>query len=387
LLVFGQDESNPQFDPDPAVRLAAVERIIEAGGSRVAEQLRPSCRDGAGDVQRLAVAGIVNFYIPGYVRTGVRARLARIGDKIVRNKNEFAVDPWVQVREEDGEAIRGVLLDPKSPEAKLEAANALAALRYKPALPDLIPLLKTKQDDLMYAAVRAIELSGDKAAAQETVFLIRDLNEQIHLRVMSVNGVVRNEGALPDLAEVFHRNRNARSQAGAMEAIAMIASPESAGLFEQNLNHRDPAVRGYAAEGLGRIRSQPHKTKIEEMFQGERAMRARLAQAFALVYLGKDEAGELKPFDYLFNTLNSRAWRGVAKGYWEELAREAAIRDRLRNKIPEATNAEKAELAMILARSGDRSDMPSLEALARDRDPQVAQEAIRATKVLQTRLP
>lgn len=105
----------------------------------------------------------------------------------------------------------------------------------------------------MLAALRAVETAGDKAAAQEALFLVRDLKEPIHLRVMAIQGIFRNEDALPDLAEMFTRGRNAKSRAGAMEAIAMIASPDSKGLFEQNLNHKEPAVRAAAAEGLGRL--------------------------------------------------------------------------------------------------------------------------------------
>jgi hypothetical protein len=44
-------------------------------------------------------------------------------------------------------------------------------------------------------------------------------------------------------------------------------------------------------------------------------------------------------------------------------------------------------LAQILGRSGDHDTASCLEALARDADPDVAEEGIRALKTLRARLP
>jgi HEAT repeat protein len=297
------------------------------------------------------------------------------------------VDPWVRVRTEDGDAIHGVLKEPKSEAAKLEAAQAIGILRYRQALPDVFPLLKSKDDALMLAALRAVETAGDKAAAQETVFLIRDLNERIHLKVIGINGVFRNEGALPDLAEVFARSRSAKSRAGALEAIAMIGSPESQGLLVQNLQDRDAALRAYAAEGLGRMGAKDQTAGIAQIFASEGSMRARLGQAFALVALGDRREGEAQPLTYLFNTLNSMAWKGTASAYLEELARHEEVRAALRGKIAEATNGEKIGLANILGKVGSQADRAALDALANDKDPKVAQEGLRAAKALNARLP
>lgn len=386
-LTLAQDVDPKLYDPSDAVRLAAVEAIIQAGGSRAPEQLRVSCKDGSGDIQRLAVAGIVNFYLPGYVKSGVKAKFSKIGDKIVRNNTEWLLDPWIRVREEDGDAILGVLRAPKSPAAQLEAAQALGILRYKKALPDLYPLLKSKDDPLMLAALRAVETAGDKAAAQEALFLVRDLKEPIHLRVMAIQGIFRNEDALPDLAEMFTRGRNAKSRAGAMEAIAMIASPDSKGLFEQNLNHKEPAVRAAAAEGLGRLATVDKKADLEKLFEEEGSMRPRLGQAFALVRFGDRSETDASPLTYLFNTLNSVAWKGVASAYLEELARDENVRLALRGKIIEATSAEKQGLAGILGKVGTELDKATLDALANDKDPKVAQEGLKAAKALHARLP
>ncbi|WP_155121315.1 HEAT repeat domain-containing protein [Bryobacter aggregatus] len=376
-----------QRDPDVSVRYAAAEALIQAGGVQAADALRTSCQDGSAAIQRLSIAGIVNFYKPGYVKQGIKAKVGAVGDKILRSNEEPVIDSFVIARPEDINAIRKVLMEGASREAKLDAAQALGTLRAKSALPDLYPLLKTKDDGMMLAALRAIETSGDKAAAQETVFLVRDLNDKIQSRAISINGIFKNEGALPDLAEVFSRGRSAKSKAAALEAIAMIGSPESKGIFEQNLDNRDGSLRGFAAEGLGRIGATDTESRIQTLFQGDDSARARLGQAFALVKFGQLGQGDFSPLTYLFNQLNSAAWNDYAKTYLGELCRSEAVRKELRLKVAAATKAEKIGLARILAAEGTAEDKEVVDALAHDRDPAVAQEGIKAARTLGARLP
>lgn len=374
-----------QRDPDPNVRFAAAEALIEAGGVESVDALRLSTEDGAAEVQRLAVAGIVNFYKPGYVKRGMRARLSAVGDKITRSLNEPVVDAYVQARTEDIAAVLKVLLNGASREAKLQAAQALGTLRAKSALPDLYPLLKSKDDAMMLSALRAIEIAGDKMAASETIFLLRDLNDRIQARAIAINGIFRNEAALPDLAEVFARGRSAQSRAAAMEAIAMIGLPESRGLFEQNLYNRDEKLRGYAAEGLGRIGATELRPKLEALYKDEGSQRARLGQAFALLKLGQLDTAEFSPFTYLFNMLNSAVWHEYGETYLGELCRDATLRALVRAKLPTATRSEKMGIARILAVEGRADDREAIDALAHDRDAMVAEEGIKASRALSSR--
>lgn len=376
-----------QRDADVSVRFAAAEALIDAGGVEAVDALRTSCQDGSAEVQRIAVAGIVNFYKPGYVKKGIRAKITSVSDKITRPANEPLLDSYVQAREQDIEAVRGVLLNGASREAKLQAAQALGTLRAKRALPDLYPLLKSKDDAMMLAALRAIEVAGDKAAASETIFLVRDLNDRIQSRAIAINGIFKNEAALPDLAEVFARGRSTASRGAAMEAIALIGAAESKGLFEQNLANREDRLRGYAAEGIGRLRSADLKERLEGLYKEEDSQRARLGQAFALVRLGHLETGEFSPLTYLFNSMNSAAWHEYAESYLGELCRQDEVRAVLREKASTATKAEKIGLARILAAEGKASDREVVDALAHDRDPAVAEEGIKAARALGARLP
>jgi hypothetical protein len=126
---------------------------------------------------------------------------------------------------------------------------------------------------------------------------------------------------------------------------------------------------------------------IEKAFADERKMAPRLAQAFALVMLGKREMNEFSPLQYLVNTLNQKTWRGVAQAYLVELSRQPEIRQALYPALRKATKDEKIWLADTLARSGDKATIPHLEVLTKDTDTEVAQESLRALRILKARLP
>jgi len=81
------------------------------------------------------------------------------------------------------------------------------------------------------------------------------------------------------------------------------------------------------------------------------------------------------------------AWRGVARAYLIELARDPAIRRPLQEQVQGGTKDEKIELARILGVSGDRDAVPCLEALSHDADAEVGGAALEALRTLKARLP
>jgi hypothetical protein len=69
------------------------------------------------------------------------------------------------------------------------------------------------------------------------------------------------------------------------------------------------------------------------------------------------------------------------------LAREQPIRQTIYGMLGMATKDEKIQLSIVLARSGDKDSIPSLETLSMDPDPDVAAEGIRSLRTLRARLP
>src|SRR5580704_15241181 len=64
---------------DIEIRIEAVKAIVDIGTQRSLDALIEATSDADPEVQIRATDGLVNFYLPGYVKTGRGARLTRVG--------------------------------------------------------------------------------------------------------------------------------------------------------------------------------------------------------------------------------------------------------------------------------------------------------------------
>ncbi len=82
-------------DVDPEVRREAVKALVAIGTQRSLDPLIRATADEDGEVQIRAIDGIVNFYFPGYVETGMTAQLKKAGALIpsaFKSENEQVID-------------------------------------------------------------------------------------------------------------------------------------------------------------------------------------------------------------------------------------------------------------------------------------------------------
>ena len=70
-------------DADLLVRIEAVKAIVDIGGQRSLEPLAKAARDNDPEMQIRATDGMVNFYLAGYVNSGLAAQFKRVGNKVV----------------------------------------------------------------------------------------------------------------------------------------------------------------------------------------------------------------------------------------------------------------------------------------------------------------
>ena len=90
-------------NPDLDVRIEAVKSIVDIGTQRSLDPLIEATRDSDAEVQIRATDGLVNFYLPGYVRTGLGAKLQRVGKGIkgkFTDTNDQVIEAYIQVRPE-----------------------------------------------------------------------------------------------------------------------------------------------------------------------------------------------------------------------------------------------------------------------------------------------
>jgi len=378
-------------DSDVEVRREAVKAIVQIGTVRSLDPLVAACRDNDPEVQIRAVDGLVNFYLPGYVERGISATLRRAGNLILgrwsEGANEDVIDPDTPVRKEIVEALARLVEGGSSMDSRANAARALGILRGRDGLPALVNALRSKDSRLMFEALIAIRKIRDRSVADRVAFLVRDLDERVQLAAIETAGILGSREAVPLLHRVLDAPRSRKVRRAAVLALAQIADEDSRNLFLSLIGDSDESIRAAAAEGLGRLRKPQDAAVLEKAWSSENKIIARLAIAFARVKLGNRETGSFSPLGYLVNNLNQRAWRGIALPYLSELALDKDVRSSLYVMLgPGATRDEKTGIAQALANSGGEDSIAPLEKLAKDEDPAVAREALRALRILRGRL-
>jgi len=378
-------------DPDVDVRREAVKAIVDIGTQRSLDSLVKAAGDNDPEIQIRATDGLVNFYLPGYVKTGLTASLRRAGSSIkakITDTNDLVIDPYIQPRPEVISALGRIASGGASLEARANASRAVGILRGRQALPDLEQALRSKDSGLMYEALVAIEKIRDSSTGPSVAFLLHDLNEKVQVTAIEATGLLLNRAAIDDLRDVLDRSHNMKVKRAALTAMAQMPDPQLHGVYVTYLDHKDEGLREAAAEGLGRIKDPADVPALERAFNTENKTEPRLSVAFALVNLGKRGMGEFDPLRYLLNDLNSSAYRGVSRAYLNELARDPEVRQAFYPSLkePGVTKEEKTGLADVLAASGGEDSVAPLESLSQDPDPEVSQEALRAVRNLRARL-
>ena len=160
-------------------------------------------RDNDAEVQIHATDGLVNFYLPGYVQTGFGASFKRVGTSIkgkFTDTNDQIVDPYMTARPDVIAALGALVRGGASmPSRAPTRRSAVGILRGKAALPDLIEALRTKDTDVLYESLIAMQKIRDESAGPQIAFLLRDLNSKVQIAAIETTGLLRNRDAVPDL--------------------------------------------------------------------------------------------------------------------------------------------------------------------------------------------
>jgi HEAT repeat protein len=373
-------------DPKQDVRVEAVKQITDIGTQRSLDPLIQATSDNDPEVQIRAIDGLVNFYLPGYVRTGFAASIKRVGAGIkskFTDTNDQVVDPYVVVRPEVITALGTLARGGGSMDVRADAARALGILRGKAAVSDLVEAAHSKNTDVIYEALVAMQKIRDESAGPRISFLLRDLDPKVQVAAIETTGLLRTQEAVPTLTDVLNRARDIKVKRAALTAIAMLPVENSRPLYQQYLHDKDDKLRAAAAEGYARLRNPSDLPMLEQAWKDETKTSPRLSLAFAQAMLGKTEISEFSPLQYLINTLNSASYKGEAFPFLVELARQENVRQSLYRALPGGTKDEKIGICGVLARSGDQASVPELQKLTNDTDTEVAKEALRAVRTLQ----
>ncbi len=379
-------------DADSEVRWEAVKAIAELGTPRALDPLLKATRDAEAGIQIRAVDGIVNFYLPGYLKTGLSGSLKRATSSLksrFTDTNTEIVDAHVTVRPEVITALGQMVRQGPNLQARANAARAIGILRGHAALEDLYEALRSKDSLLMYESLIAIQKIRDPESGPKIQYLLRDLHDAVQIAAIETTGILRNRAAIGDLRELVERARNVKIQRAVITALAMMPDEQNRELYLKYFEEKDDGLRAAAAEGLGRLKNIADVPLLERAFEQEKKMGPRLSMAFALVLLGRTELSEFSPLQYLVNTLNSRSYQNAAEPLLVELARDEAVRKALYPAVRQlqATKDEKIRLARVFGQTGDKETLEVLETLKQDTDTEVAAEGSKAASNIVARLP
>lgn len=376
-------------DPSVDVRVEAVRQIIDIGPPRSLDPLIVATRDNDAEVQIVATDGIVNYYLPGYVKTGLGASLRRVGTSIkgrFTDTNDQVIDPYLTVRPDAIDALAKLVANGANMDARANAARALGILRARAGLPALIEATHSKDSTLIYESLNSLEKIRDESAGPRIAFLLRDFDPKVQIAAIQAVGLLRDQQDLPELLGVLNRTDNIKVKREALESIAMLPDPSSRSIYQQYLHDKDDKLRAAAAEGFARLKSPGDLPMLEQAWQDEQKSSPRLSLAFAQVMLGKTELSEFSPLRFLINNLNSASYNGIAFPFLVELARDPKIRATLYGPLQTGTKDEKIGLARVLGRSGDAQSITELQKLTNDPDANVAQAALTAVRNLQAKM-
>jgi HEAT repeat protein len=370
-------------------RIESVKQLIALGGKDTVDPLIRATKDADPEMQIRATDGLVNYYLPGYVRQGLGSSVVRAGASLkakFNDSNDQIIDTFVLVRPEVITALGQLARGGSSMDSRANACRAIGILRGRAALPDLVDALRSKDNNVMYESLVAMQKIRDPEAGPKITYLLRDLDDRVQSTAIDTAGVLLSTDALPSLRGIVANPRNSKTERSAMAAIAMMPEMQDRDLFLRQLGAKDERLRAASAEGLARIGNKTDEPALEKSWQDEEKMTPRLAAAFGLVMDGKLELAEDSPFRYLINTLNSAASHEIAYAYLVETARHKPVLDALYPLIDSGTRDEKIYLARVLAASGDQNSVPVLDKVSRDPDKDVAQEGLRALRSLRARL-
>lgn len=377
-------------DPNRDIRVEAVKGIVKLDTASSLEPLIKATHDNDSEIQIRATDGIVNFYVPGYVaKSGLTGTLTR-GVRGVKSffaiRNDQVIDPEITVRPEVSQALGDEVRGASSIEARTNAARAAGILRAQPAAPALVDALHSKDTELIFESLVALQKIGDPSTGPQVAFLARDLDDRVQGTALETIGVLHSLDSAPQVRSALADARNAKIRRAALQALAMLAMPGDRPTFQQYATNTDVDLRASALEGLGRIRNPEDYPILEQAYnQADADWRVHLAGAFALVSEGKVDTSDFSPLQYLIENLDVKNHANAATAYLTEAVRRADVRAALFPLVPQASRDQKIALCSILASSQSDDVIPVLTALSKDIDPAVSLAAARSLRMVQAR--
>ena len=373
-------------DPDRDVRVETVKAIVKIGTEASLKPLIKATADKDDEVEIRATDGLVNFYLPGYVLrgglTGPFTRGVRQVKTFFSSRNDQVIPAGVTVKPEVADALGNVIEHGADIDARANAARAAGILRARTTVPALLDGVRSKDSELIFESLVALQKIKDKSAGPRISFLANDLDPRVQLTALETIGMLHSVESAPEVRTALASAPDDKIRRQALETLTALGQPADQAVFKRYLSSSDPKQRVTALEGLGRLRDSRDYPTFERVYNEKNAGSAvHLAAAFAMVNEGNVAISVFSPLQYLLNNLNNQDLNGTAQGYLTELCKREDVRKAVLPLLPSATKDQKVRLCRALGASGSDDVIPALTKLSHDIDPEVSYAA---SKALQT---
>ena len=269
-------------------------------------------------------------------------------------------------------------IDDENGHVRLEATYALGVIAQPPLASDqaagLVKALDHYDPEVRTAAARVIARLHVTQAADVLIKAINDSHAEVRYAAMRALGALHDVRAQAALTEQLAFYKKGDGAASALDALAHLAQPSSAPLFKERLADKDPNIRRVAAEGLGRIGDTSAVQELQSGATADESEAVRVAMAFALQKLGQNYVTRI------VDAMDSPRMTPQAQDYLIELG--PSIAQSLFPHLQESDAGIREGVAEVLGLIGDDKALAPLQAVAGDRDPNVAAAAKRAIERL-----
>jgi HEAT repeat protein len=361
-------------DPDASVRREVELSLEQMNDISALPAFVQLTADEEKDIRSRAIDALVDLHLSH--DKGASAMLTKVQNFLNHKLDDDAdvvIEPDVPVDASVVKALSDRLTD-REVSIRRQAARSLGILRGDGGIPALIVTLREDRDDeVRFESARSLRKIGNPSVGDSLIPMLDMNNDRVRNEIVSTLGALRFRGAVPDLTKTFEMSKpGERTRMLALAALADIAEPSSAPLFEQFKTDKEEPIRLYANEGLSRIANPATKTPLSSARLTEKSSRVQTAQAFGLMKMGQTEF-----LEELVRALSSSSTRDLAREYLQEtpVQQHAA----LFAARPKEASA-RAQLAEIYGLIGDRAALPALQDLAHDPDAGVAKAAERGIK-------
>lgn len=360
-------------DTSEKVQLAAVESIGKISDPRQVSSLSTAVRQSKGKAQHEAIHLLVEHYIPNAEKGALKELEASV-EKLFSPPHPIVVEPWIQV---DQEAIDAIIsaLDNQNSENRVQAAATLGILRAQPAIPRIAYYLQSPSQQMVRTCIRSIGYIGQPEAGSYLIPLLKSKDDDIVMDAARVLGQFKYKPAVAELTHLLDYTNKQEYRRVALQAISRIADPSSEKEMQKYYTSNDALLRQYSIEGFGRMGLKGYTEPLEREALRGGSKQIKLALSFSLYALGR--RAHLDP---LVRGLQDGEVRNQVREYFVELG-SPAIPD-LAAYLKPADKDLRLRIVRMLGDMHKPEAIPYLEPYIKDQSVDVAQEATDAIRKL-----